>query len=110
MCSTVLPRPDLNHQRRPVCTLDELRLAVHERLELLHGIEDRLDTHSGALLVSMKPRNSILARGVLGCDILSQGQFRFRCPPTDSAEEPEIGLSPSGPQGPGHSLQPGTPC
>ena len=53
----------LDHQRRAVVALLQAGLAVDERLELLHPIEDRLDTHPGALPVPMKRGNSILAEG-----------------------------------------------
>ena len=48
-----------------VVVLLQARLAIDKRLELLHLIEDRLDTHSGALPVLMKRGNSILAQGCL---------------------------------------------
>ena len=38
-------------------------LAEDKRLELLYSIEDRLDTHSGALPVLMKRGNSIMTDG-----------------------------------------------
>ena len=56
---------DLDHQCQAVVVLLQARLAVDKRLELLHPIEDRLDTHSGALPVLMKRGNSILAQGCL---------------------------------------------
>jgi hypothetical protein len=39
------------------------RLAMDEGLELLNPVEDRLDTHPGALLGPMKPGNSVLVGG-----------------------------------------------
>ena len=56
----VLPRQHLDHQRRASVPFLQVRLAGDERLELLDTIEDRLDSHPGALPVSMKRGNSIL--------------------------------------------------
>jgi hypothetical protein len=61
----VLPRPDFDHQSRPVVMFLEVSLSVHERLELLDPIEDRLDTHPGALLDRMKRGNFILIEACL---------------------------------------------
>ena len=54
-----------DHQGRAVVPLLQAGLAVDERLELLHPIEDRLDAHPGALAGSMKRGNSIVSGGCL---------------------------------------------
>ena len=41
------------HQSRPAIVFHELGVTVGERLELLDTIQDRLDTHPGAFLISM---------------------------------------------------------
>jgi hypothetical protein len=62
---TVLPRLPRNDQRQTIVARFQAGLAVDERLELLHPIEDRRETHPGALPVPMKPGNSIVAEGCL---------------------------------------------
>ena len=81
---------DPDDQGRAVVLLLQARLAVDERLELLHAIEDRLDAHPGALPVSMKRGNSILAEGVSqdASPSLKADSVPAHAP-TDSAEEPE---------------------
>src|SRR5258708_9572200 len=78
-----------DHQGRSIVLFLQIRFAVDERLELLHPIEDRLNTHPGALPVLMKRGNSILAAG---CPrVRSFPSKAVSSPvraPTDSAEEP----------------------
>src|SRR5262249_2651033 len=63
--TAVLSRLDLDPHRRPIVVLLQANLVIDKRLELLHSIEDRLDTHSGALPVLTKCGNSILTDGCL---------------------------------------------
>jgi hypothetical protein len=58
--TAVPPRFDLDHQRWLIVVLLQAHLTMDKRLELLYSIEDRLNTHSGALSVLMKRGNSIL--------------------------------------------------
>jgi hypothetical protein len=62
---TVSPRLHLNDKRWAIVVVHKARLAVDKRFELLHPIEDRLDTHLEALPVLMKRGNSILAEACL---------------------------------------------
>src|SRR5262249_55475253 len=74
----VLPRSRSNHQGGAASTLFQQCVALDEGLELLDSIEDRLDTHPGALPASMKPGNSILAER---CPRMYSFPSRRYCPP-----------------------------
>src|SRR5258708_38134487 len=78
-----------DHQGRSIVLFLQIRFAVDERLELLHPIEDRLNTHPGALPALMKRGNSILAAGCPRVrSFPSKAVFSPVHAPTDSAEEP----------------------
>jgi len=57
----ILPSPHANNPSRVAFEVLPMSLAVDEGLELLEAIEDRLYTHLGTPLVSMKRGDSILA-------------------------------------------------
>src|SRR5260370_32178582 len=79
-----------DHQGRSIVLFLQIRFAVDERLELRHGIEDRLNTHAGALPALMKRGNSILAAGCPRVrSFPSKAVFSPVHAPTDSAEEPK---------------------
>ena len=60
--AAVAPGLHPDDQSRAVPPLPQERLAVDERLELLHSIEDRPDAHPGSFRAPRKRGNSILAR------------------------------------------------
>jgi hypothetical protein len=82
----ILAGQDLDHQGRAAILLLDASLVVDEGLELLDAIEDRLETHPGALLVLMKCGNSIMPEG---CPRMRFFPSKAHSSSTDSAGEPK---------------------